>query len=185
MLYSHKELKCVSLGFTLIELLVVVLIIGILAAIALPQYQRAVYKSRAAQLQQTLRDYVQAQNRYFLITNSYATDFNNLDIEFKGLPLTTAPNDASWASILSLRANNNMKLLYSSYGMRFLSLFLTGKYKEAGFVFFPKGWTAAITANRMYCVEAMAMVSNAGFCTKVMGITSAPITVDGARYYPM
>ena len=67
-------------GFTLIELLVVVLIIGILAAVALPQYQVAVGKTRVMSLLPLLRAISDAENLYFMANGNYTLDFTDLDI---------------------------------------------------------------------------------------------------------
>ena len=71
-------------AFTPIELLVVVLIIGILAAIALPQYKLAVAKTRYVQAMTLSDSFWQAAQRYHLENGTWPENIDQLDIEMPG-----------------------------------------------------------------------------------------------------
>ncbi len=96
-------------GFTLIELSVVVLIVGILAAVAVPQYQKAVMKSRLTEIQTFINAVDKAASVYFLQHGAPATttrvSWDVLDIDLKGMvTCTTGVNgrctskDGSWGT---------------------------------------------------------------------------------------
>ena len=99
-------------GFTLIELLVVVLIIGILAAIALPQYFKAVEKSKASEALSVLGSIAGAQQRYFLVNDTYAENFTGIDLEFIPDGETTAVTNADNFNT----KNFNIKLVQGTTG---------------------------------------------------------------------
>jgi len=86
-------------GFTLIELLVVVLIIGILSAVALPQYQKAVLKSRMATLFAVVNGVSAAEDAYYLANGNYTNFVDELDVGLAGFTqFTDSDGDVAYSS---------------------------------------------------------------------------------------
>ena len=67
-------------GFTLIELLIAVVIVGILASIAFPQFQSTKGKAAGAAMKSDLRNLATAQESYFYDTGSYSSDLTALKV---------------------------------------------------------------------------------------------------------
>ena len=71
--------------FTLIELLVVVLIVGILAAMALPEYKMAVAKARVTEVLPLLDAIRKAQEIYFMANGRYCSKLDGLGVDIVGI----------------------------------------------------------------------------------------------------
>ncbi len=161
-----------NVGFTLIELLVVVLIIGILSAIALPRYEKAVEKSRSVQAVTMIRAVADAYQRYYMANGVYPQTIDELDVQVpwtgtqKWYPSSSdSRSNGDWSC--ELFAVGSMRGIYVGR--------LSGPYKGAALAFFVKTEPAS-EQNRILCIERLAGGVNftkdrGEYCHNIMGGT--------------
>ena len=150
------------MGFTLIELLVVVLIIGILAAVALPQYQNAVEKSRATQALTLLKSVSQAADAYYLANGTHVRTFDELAVD---IPWQNSTEGIG--SHLRSKSNGYWAINIDNSGT-ILVLRLSGKYQGAFFSASPTNERTIVCIERKKEGSRIFTAEPGSFCEKIM-----------------
>ena len=103
-------------GFTLIELLVVIIIVGVLAAIALPSFLNQIGKARGSEAKATIGTINRSQQAYRLENNQFSDDLDLLDAQINGKFYLYSINDQDQnnASVQTTANQDDLKL-YSAY----------------------------------------------------------------------
>ncbi|MGN0015941.1 MAG: type IV pilin protein [Candidatus Avelusimicrobium sp.] len=116
-------------GFTLIELLVVVLIIGILSAVALPQYNRAVLKARYSEIQTIISAYKTAAEAYYMANGAYPDYWHDMDLE---PPSGCTANDTTTGNYMACKNSTLSIDLYNANQKNLVGFYRpNGKIKVA------------------------------------------------------
>ena len=173
-----------SCGFTLIELLVVVLIIGILAAVAVPKYEKAVIKSRAAALQIWAKRLYDSQQEHFLSNGKYADYFEELGEDFT-VSFPVKPTDTTLGNINKLLATEQWDMNKYPYGVRLyinngVSISFFNKYLYDGKGGFAYRHTGDYKGELLCAEYANHTVTEGSFCREIMGYS---IRIENIPYF--
>ncbi|MBP7795839.1 MAG: prepilin-type N-terminal cleavage/methylation domain-containing protein [Elusimicrobiales bacterium] len=134
-------------GFTLIELLVVVLIIGILAAMGIPQYFKAVERSRVAEATNIFSNIQSTQERYYARKLNYTNNWDDMDITIQNATgATCTQTGACTLKSFSIQITGNNSTSYAITATRLADTSTYGKY-----VLTYNGLTKTITCNSAAC----------------------------------
>ncbi|MDD7578984.1 MAG: prepilin-type N-terminal cleavage/methylation domain-containing protein [Elusimicrobia bacterium] len=145
-------------GFTLIELLVVVLIIGILSAVALPQYTKAVEKSRAAEALSMMKSLSTGFEEYVLANGSLPPSFDVLSV----VPSNVEPNGSGCINFRSFQ-------YCIQHGPRLQSWRING-LSSYGFIWYSSMQNIGVAGKQFYCFEQKnSQAQKMGICKAVGG----------------
>ncbi len=178
-----------KVGFTLIELLVVVLIIGILAAVALPQYQKAVEKAKATEAITMLKAAYEAGKVSYLENGEWPHAMDKLNIQIPWTENTAFYQLGDFGRPLS---NQDWSIQFQrgqkNKGIGVVRI--SGKYQGAGFYMFFAHGNRNMPLNQLICVEIhrgnLAYynfgATTGDYCQKIMNGSSFFIG-DGNNYW--
>ena len=109
-------------GFTLLELVIVVLVIALLAAVAVPQYKRAVAKSRYKSMFALAKAVYLGQENFYLAQGRYAQDLSNLDISIPSatdILMGLHSDDFSTYVLTKHKKLNNTLVIYNQHSAHY------------------------------------------------------------------
>ena len=186
-----KEMRRNKRAFTLIELLVVVLIIGILAAVAMPQYKKAVEKSKAAQTINLLKLIAQAEEIFYLANGHYTDDLQELEIDLPwtgteewGNYWTSHVSNEEWAFQTNVYVPGGKQVSLEALALGRL----TGKGAGGGFVYILNHNNNDYIPG-LYCAEryqsGKVLATPGSYCQQLFNRELSYNAVVGCRLYRM